>query len=303
MRLRMIGCVLGMVALAFVSELEADSHELVIASATVSSDGTTLFLTGRNFGSMPTITVGGQPVTGVMVAPDGKSLTGIMPVVAPGTYLVFARTGSSRHQEATMAVTVGAEGPQGPPGPQGEPGPPGPQGPKGETGAQGPAGPQGSAGPQGPAGPMGPTGPQGPPGPGSGFRSIEAFNSWTGIVGVGDPTPLASITAVVPANGFARVVAQGYCFGPQGADTRLALEATSTDFTFPLGATAIMQLTSPSGFGFDTFSVSRTFPVVAGSNTFHLNGFIFGGAMGTQTFTCSTGMTLIFAEQQLPASN
>lgn len=332
MRLRMIGCVLGLIALAFVSELQADHsrqpsrYDTVITSATISTDGTTLFVSGRNFGRQPVVTVGDHRVSGVVVAPDGTSLTGNMPDVAPGTYLLFVKKGSAANQQASMALAVvpsapgsgGSEGPQGPPGPQGPQGEPGPQGPQGEPGPQGPQGETGPQGPQGPTGPTGPTGPQGPQGPqgpaGSGFRSVEAENSWTGVVGAGNPLPLASITAVVPANGFARVVATGYCFGPQGSEVRLALELPPPPpanpgaeiiypFTFPLGGTAIFRLTSPGEFGLGTFSASRTFPVVAGSNTFFLNGFLARGAVGTQTFTCNSSVSFTFTETLLPESH
>jgi hypothetical protein len=72
------------------------------------------------------------------------------------------------------------------------------------------------------------------------------------------------------------------------------------DFTYPTGATAILQLTSPNGFGFDSFSLSRTFPVPAGSSTYYLNGLMYSGGPGEQTFSCSSGVTVFFSESQLP---
>jgi hypothetical protein len=345
---------------------EEATGQVVITHAAVSSDGSTLFVTGRNLGHHPQVFVGDQEVTNVSVNAQGTALTGTMPVVEPGTHLLRVSRGTAAKKNATLAVTVGygggnaeqgpagPEGPQGPQGPAGEPGPAGPQGPEGPagpagpagpegavgatgpagpigpigptgatgpagpTGAQGPQGPagpqgpegaQGATGPQGPAGPTGPTGPtgpqgpQGPAGPAGAFRSATAFNSWTGLVGASSPSSVGSITAIVPADGVARVMATGYCFGPNGAEARLALEANTTDFTYPLGGTAIMRLNSPNGFGFGTFAASRTFPVVAGSNTFHVNGFLSSGATGNQTLTCSVGLTFIFAEQELPAAD
>lgn len=315
MRYRLALSVVALVTVAFADDAysknqtsAAATEQLVITSATVSTDGSTLFVVGRNLGSNPEVMIGDQPVSDVSVDATGTRLTGTMPVVEPGTHLLHVSRGQAPKANGTLVVTVGYHGGS---GPQGPPGPEGSMGPAGPAGEQGPPGPQG---PAGPAGPIGPQGPQGPAGPsGSGFRSVEAFNSWTGLVGAGDPAPVASVTAVVPADGFARVVATGYCFGPQGSEVRLALEppppppapgeAPQYPFTYPRGGTAIFRLTSPNGFGFGSFSASRTFAVIAGSNTFYLNGYLSSGATGTQTFTCSTGLTLVFTETQLPASN
>jgi hypothetical protein len=126
-----------------------------------------------------------------------------------------------------------------------------------------------------------------------------------------DPQPVASVAAYFPSSGFALVMATGYCFGEAGQpalDIRLGVETASDTLTFANGGSAVLHLTSPSvgdptGRGFDSFSVVRTFPVTAGSNaTYYLNGVIGGGAAGQQRFTCKSALTVFFSESQLAAS-
>ena len=84
----------------------------------------------------------------------------------PGSYQLVATTGGGavRYNDFD-GVTIGAEGPVGPPGPQGNTGPIGPQGPQGISGPQGIQGPIGPVGAQGPQGAIGPQGPKGDAGP------------------------------------------------------------------------------------------------------------------------------------------
>ena len=103
---------------------EQATEQLLITSATVSSDGTTLFVTGRNFGQRPAVIVGDQSVSNVVVNANGTSLTGTMPVVEPGTYFLHVSRGTAAKMNATLAVTVGAsfsgeQDPNGTPGPAG----------------------------------------------------------------------------------------------------------------------------------------------------------------------------------------
>lgn len=71
---------------------------------------------------------------------------------------------------------------------------------------------------------------------------------------------------------------------------------------------AVLHLTSPvvgtsTGRGFDSFTVSRMFPVSTGANpTFFLNGTLGPGAAGAQKFTCRSAATVFFAENELAAS-
>src|ERR687891_2036095 len=96
MRQAHIGCALTVILLAFGSTVSADEkrsegnnpHELVVISASKSSDGSTLFVTGRNFGKSPSVFVGDTRIGGVTVGDDGTTLTGIMPALPPGTYLL-----------------------------------------------------------------------------------------------------------------------------------------------------------------------------------------------------------------------
>ena len=365
MRQRLILAVFALVMVAFADRAHSSNpnssqsnEQLVITSAVVSTDGSTLFVTGRNFGPNAEVTVGDQRVTDVSVNATGTTLTGTMPVVEPGTHLLHISRGPAVRKNATLVVTVGygsdsrepgpagPEGPQGPAGapgvtgPQGPEGPAGPAGPEGQVGPAGPAGAQGAAGPQGPAGPqgaagaqgaagpqgtqgpagpqgvpgdpgpMGNTGPQGPRGPaGLGFRSTNAFQAIT--VGMGESQPVASAAAYFPSAGVAMVFATGYCFGDPGQpalDVRVGLETVNNDISFANGAASVLHLTSPTvgsptGRGFDSFSVSRMFPVSAGDNpTFYLNATLGGGAAGAQRFTCRTAVTVFFAENQLAAS-
>jgi hypothetical protein len=335
MRLRVVLIVIALVTTAPVKWAQASNRasehateQLVITSATVSNDGTTLFVTGRNFGRRPHVIVGDQRVSNVVVNPNGTSLTGAMPVVEAGTYFLHVSRGPAPKMNATLVVTVdasfggeqdptGTQGPAGPPGPQGPAGaegpagPAGPVGPQGERGAEGPAGPQGAQGPQGPMGPTGPVGPEGPRGAsGLGFRMADAFQAITSGIG-DDPQPVASVTAHFPASGFALVTATGYCFGEAGGpalDIRIGIETVNNTLTFANGGSAVLHLTSPNvgdpfGRGFDSFSVMRAFPVTAGSTpTYHLNGVLGGGGAGEQRFTCKSALTVFFTETQLPAS-
>jgi hypothetical protein len=66
---------------------------------------------------------------------------------------------------AQLDITLVSVGPQGPIGPPGPPGPQGAAGPPGPQGAAGPPGPQGAAGPPGPPGAAGPPGAPGAAGP------------------------------------------------------------------------------------------------------------------------------------------
>jgi hypothetical protein len=371
MRYRLALSVVALVTVAFANDAysknqtsTAATEQLVITSATVSTDGSTLFVVGRNLGSNPEVMVGDQPVSDVSVNAAGTTLTGTMPVVEQGTYLLHVSRGQAPKANGVLVVTVshyGGRGQQGPPGPQGPAGPPGPAGtdggpgpqgaqgiegpagpagpagpqgapgatgPQGSQGPQGPAGPQGAPGspgaqgpqgpagpdgPQGPAGPTGPTGPTGPAGPrgpaGLGFRNVNANQAIT--VSSGQILPVASIPAYFPSAGFAMVVATGYCFGEpaQAAlDVRVGLESVNSDITFFNGSAAVLHLTSPvvgtsTGRGFDSFSVSRVFPVSAGDNpTFFLNGTLGPGASGAQKFTCRSALTVFFAESELAAS-
>ncbi|MGH9346738.1 MAG: IPT/TIG domain-containing protein, partial [Vicinamibacterales bacterium] len=123
------------------------TEQLVITTATVSADGSTLFATGRNFGPAPEVTVGDQPVVDVQVNATGTMLTGSMPVSEPGTHLLHVSRGPAPKHNAALVVTVTSsnelQGPPGPPGPAGPAGPEGPQGPAGDVGPAGPQGPRG----------------------------------------------------------------------------------------------------------------------------------------------------------------
>ena len=169
---------------------------------------------------------------------------------------------------------------------------------------------KGPIGPQGDTGPMGPTGPQGPRGPaGLGFRTVSAFQRLTSTAGAAQP--VASAPVFFPAAGFALVLANGYCFGEDGAgalDVHVGVETVNNNVSFTNGSAAVLHLTSTSvgtetGRGYDSFSVSRVFSVAAGqTRTFFLNATLADGAAGTHTFTCKSAVSVLFTETQLAAS-
>ena len=315
------GLLLGLfalVTLGFAERADASNsksatatQQLVVISATVSADGSTLFATGRHFGRNPEVFVGGHRVTDVTVNATGTALTGTMPVVEPGTYLLQVSRGDSPRKNGALVVTVAYSSERGGQGPEGPQGPPGPQGPEGPDGPQGPPGPPGEAGKDGAPGAPGTQGPAGPQGPaGLGFRNVTAFQAVTTAL-LDDPLPVASIAAHFPRDGFAMVLATGYCFTEMAApavDVRLGIEDANNVLSFMNGGAAVLHLTSPvvgtpTGRGFDTFSISRMFPVTAGSNpTFYLNTILGAGPGGSHKYTCKSALTVFFAETQLAAS-
>ena len=160
---------------------------------TADSDGTRLFVSGRDFGAAatPSVTLGGTPLLVESYSPNAIVARLPSPPPRPGSYALAIRCHALRGDKpfddwdrtATFVVTLGAVGPMGPQGergPKGDTGATGPMGlsgPKGDAGAtgatglQGPKGETGATGAQGPkgdAGPRGPQGEQGPPGESSG---------------------------------------------------------------------------------------------------------------------------------------
>ena len=133
-------------------------------------DGELLFVRGRGFGAArePRVLLAGAELPVESYSPTDV-VARITSSLAPGTYAVWIQSffhPHDRHGEwAVLDVTIGAQGPEGPPGPVGPPGPPGEPGTPGEDGAPGPTGPAGPTGPKGPTGSAGPTGPAGPIGP------------------------------------------------------------------------------------------------------------------------------------------
>jgi hypothetical protein len=156
------------VAIAWTGALSAPARAAappLIVSATVDYTHNQVVISGKNFGSAPTVTLDSisfpihGTASGKVVAkfPAGKPPSSFV----PGTYfltLVF-----KNQPPALFLVDIGAEGPAGPAGPAGAPGTAGAQGP---AGMPGPAGAPGSLGAMGATGPRGPAGPQGPAGKG-----------------------------------------------------------------------------------------------------------------------------------------
>ena len=183
--------------------------QLTIYSATLSADSTTLFVTGQNLGSSPSVTLNQTPLNGIVVSPDGTALTAYMTPLPPGSYLLVVTRGNSATARGTFTMTIGGDGPQGATGPQGPQGVPGVAGADGADGATGPTGPQGSTGLQGATGVQGPTGAQGPTGP-QGPPGVDFFDGdWivngnnlqsavTGNVGIGTaPTTRLDVAGTI----------------------------------------------------------------------------------------------------------
>ena len=200
-----------------------------IATAAVSTDQTTLFVTGANFGSRPLVILANIVLGGVQVSSTGAQLTALMPALPPGSYRLVISRGSGSDRSAGMDVTVGAVGPKGDTGTTGPEGPQGAKGDQGETGAQGPIGPQGPEGPQGAIGSIGIAGARGVPGlPGApgpqGPSGVVTIATLTGSVPISIPPTLGSDfafvgrTASVALTATQRITATGTAmFGHTGA--------------------------------------------------------------------------------------
>lgn len=106
-----------------------NGSQLTITSATVSSDQSTLLVTGANFGATPTVTLGDLALGGVQVGAGGTSLSALMPALAPGSYRLVVARGNGAAQSDDFDLAVGVTGPTGPQGPAGPVGPVGPAGP------------------------------------------------------------------------------------------------------------------------------------------------------------------------------
>jgi hypothetical protein len=248
-----------MTALAATANAGAnDYNKLVVTSATVSADGSTLFVTGRNFGRNPAVTVADLALGGVTVNADGTALTALMPALEPGNYrLTISGHGRAHEYTGTISIALGTQGPRGEPGPKGDKGDKGdrgdqgPQGEqglkgdKGDTGAkgdkgdQGPQGVQGPVGPQGPEGAVGPAGPTGPQGP-EGKQGPQGVQGPQGIQG---PQGLPGVSGAAGERGpsglgFKNFVGAG-AFNGSGLTTTPAT-MVSGSVTFPSAGYALV---------------------------------------------------------------
>ena len=133
--------VCALVVLGTVASVSADTRRpLVVVSAEVSATGTTLFVTGANFGRTPEVKLGGMLLAGVVVNTAGTQLTANLPALPPGSYkLVVTRPYSWPYDDdiSRLTVAIGAIGPKGETGSMGEKGAPGPQGDRGAPGVPG----------------------------------------------------------------------------------------------------------------------------------------------------------------------
>lgn len=197
----------------------------IVVSVQQSADGTTLFVEGINFGSSPSVALGGITLSGVIVNTIGTQLLADMPSVPSGSYQLHVTSGSNR--SASFEVAVGAAGPAGPAGPEGPAGPPGPEGPMGPVGADGAPGAPGPTGAQGPEGPMGPQGIQGPVGP-------------TGATGAAGPQGPSGIVQTVFTSGFGAA---------NGGGVGTVTEFIGPTVTVTVGASQRVQITASKALG------------------------------------------------------
>jgi hypothetical protein len=222
------------------------SRTLAIATATVSADQSTLFVTGVNFGTRPLVILANIVLGGVQVAATGGQLTALMPTLPPGSYRLVISRGSGSNRSDGMDVTVGAVGPKGEVGavgPKGDTGdigatgpegPAGPQGAKGdhgdvgETGPMGPQGLRGEPGPEGPIGPQGAIGPQGPQGAiGSiGIAGARGVPGLPGATGPAGPSGIAGLTLIAGSVATTIPPTIGIDFAFVGRTTTVTLSAT-----------------------------------------------------------------------------
>ena len=308
MSIRTFASMVVLVALGFASTARADvlkerGAEVIITSAVVSADGSEVYVTGRNFGSGPYVTLGEFVLGGVRVNSRGTVLTGLMPALPPGTYQLYVWRGRGANQHASISLAVlgavqqGPKGDPGPQGPQGDPGPQGPQGDKGDPGLKGDKGDPGAQGLQGVQGPEGPAGPAGRDGVGFKHTTLD-WADWTGWPGFWDVAPIFEVTADAAQDGVAHVTVLGNCFGPNGANQRFSLDLEPKALDFETLSTNTI-LNSMDGQG--SFVITRTFKVAPGAHRFFVNTYMGSGPLGGPfDVKCSGNATVMFTTNPLP---
>jgi hypothetical protein len=197
-----------------------------ISTAAVSTDQTTLFVTGANFGSRPLVILANIVLGGVQVSSTGGQLTALMPALPPGSYRLVISRGSGSDGSAGMDVTVGAVGPKGeigavggtgPQGAKGDQGETGPQGLKGDTGAQGLKGDTGAQGLKGDTGPQGLKGDTGAEGL-KGDTGAQGLKGDTGAQGLKGDTGAQGLKGDTGPQGLKGDTGTQGPIGPQGPE-------------------------------------------------------------------------------------
>jgi hypothetical protein len=222
-----------LVVSSFATVVQADSPKTpVILAASVSTDGTTLFVTGSAFGTAPTVSLAGIVLGGVIVNGTGTQLTAIMPALPPGSYVLDVTSNAGGKKSDEFEMTLGANGPAGPAGPAGAVGPAGAAGPVGANGATGAQGAQGAAGPAGPQGPQGLQGPAGSAG----------ANGATGAQGAAGPQ--GSQGPAGPSGVVANAFVSAFGMDPNGT-----LQFIGATVQVPLAANQKALITSSKALG------------------------------------------------------
>jgi hypothetical protein len=260
----------------------ADTPGLPVINEASVADGL-LAISGQNFGNTPySVFLGNTTLT--VKTWTGTQIVATLPSnVTPGTYPLIVYTGKVL-PFAVMAVTIGAQGlqgpqgnvgPQGPIGLTGQIGPAGPQGFKGDPGPQGPAGAAGAQGPAGIKGETGPAGAQGATGP-KGDTGVQGPKGETGAVGPAGPigpTGPTGATGLTGATGPA---------GPTGS-TGATGPAGPAGTSFGIGSACIAFNGSPSTVQMTTFA-DGTFvlkcPQTSGPGLVFISSQSYNGNMG-----------------------
>ena len=81
----------------------------VVSSAVI--DGATISITGVNFGTSPSVTLGSITLGNVVVNNLGTEIHASVPALAAGSYLLTVQSGNNK--SAAFEITIGAIGPQG----------------------------------------------------------------------------------------------------------------------------------------------------------------------------------------------
>jgi hypothetical protein len=242
-------CVLGLLLIAGVSLVSADTNSTMIHSCVNASTGAIIIQPAWKKCAIPyntTLDWNGSGSSGSS-GPSGPSgptgLTGQQGGMGP-----TGPNGFTGDQGPTGPT--GQAGSIGPTGPSGSKGDQGPTGPTGQAGSMGPTGPTGSKGDQGDSGPTGPSGQSGSVGPSgpSGSNGWEGPTGPTGQPGPTGPSGQAGPTGPTGFNGGSGPAGPSGPSGPAGSagsNDRMTFSTCFTD-TLSMNTTLINLATGES---------------------------------------------------------
>ncbi len=233
--------------------VSAEVRQLIINNVVVDQRSGLSLISGKHFGSTPTVTINDIQVS--VLNGSSQLLLIELPVsvrAQPGTYRVTVERNRTPNGKDTFTLVIvsapsGGSGEAGPPGPAGLAGSAGPAGPAGPPGPAGPAGPVGPAGAPGVAGPAGAVGPTGP----AGTDGINGINGTNGAKGDKGDT---GATGPAGAGALRVVDAAGTEVGMLAPPNAVVREIDGTWVQLALNAT-----TQSATEGFASCSVSTDF--------------------------------------------